>query len=268
MGRRLKQGLDYFTIDVDFFENIKVRRIIKNCGNQSIPILIVLLCNIYRDEGYYVGYNDDLTFLIAEQFGVSEGAVEDTVRKSVAVEFFDSGMFEKYKILTSHAIQERYFLSVERLKRNRVKVTGDFILQSIKKEPFMQNLLNKSNIPREKSNNLCNKSDKVKVKVKVKVKEKVKKDIGTTTTKFTKPTPEELYAYCKEKGYTFGIGAFLDYYESNGWRVGRNPMKNWKAACGTWQRKEKEWKQSEEKKKFSLPDYYGMQGGGKNGSGK
>ena len=266
MGRRLKQGLDYFTMDVDFFENIKVRRIIKNCGNQSIPILIVLLCNIYRDEGYYVGYNDDLTFLIAEQFGVSEGAVEDTVRKSVAVEFFDSGMFEKYKILTSHAIQERYFLSVERLKRNRVKVTGDFILQSIKNEPFMQNLLNKSNIPREKSNNLCNKSDKVKVKVKV--KEKVKKDIGTTTTKFTKPTPEELYAYCKEKGYTFGIGAFLDYYESNGWRVGRNPMKSWKAACGTWQRKEKEWKRPEEKKKFSLPDYYGMQGGGKNGSGK
>lgn len=257
MGRRLKQGLDYFTMDVDFFESIKIRRIIKNCGNQSIPILIVLLCNIYRDEGYYVGYNDDLTFLIAEQFGVSEGAVEDTVRKSVAVEFFDSGMFEKYKILTSHAIQERYFLSVERLKRSSVKVIGDFILQSIKNEPFTQNLLNKSNILREKSNNLCNKSDKVKVKV----KEKVEKDIGTTTTKFKKPTLKELQSYCQEKGYTFDADAFIDYYESNGWRVGRNPMRSWKAACSTWQRKEKEWKQPEEKKKFILPDYYGMQGG-------
>ena len=88
MGRQRKQGLDYFTLDVDFFESVKIRRIIKDCGNQSIPMLIALLCNIYREEGYYIGYTNDLTFLIAEQFGVSENAVKETVRKAVIVEFF------------------------------------------------------------------------------------------------------------------------------------------------------------------------------------
>ena len=131
MGRQLKQGLDYLTLDVDFFESVKVRKIKKDCGNQSIPILIALLCNIFREEGYYVKYDNDLAFLIAEQFGVSEGAVEDTVRKAVSVEFFDSHMFQKYGILTSHGIQQRYFDAVARLKRKSVKVTGDFLCKNI-----------------------------------------------------------------------------------------------------------------------------------------
>ena len=128
MGRQRKQGLDYFTLDVDFFESVKIRRIIKDCGNQSIPMLIALLCNIYREEGYYIGYTNDLTFLIAEQFGVSENAVKETVRKAVIVEFFDSQMFHSYKILTSHAIQERYFTAAKKLKRQNIKVKEEFII--------------------------------------------------------------------------------------------------------------------------------------------
>ena len=153
MGRQLKQGLDYLTLDVDFFESVKVRKIKKDCGNQSIPILIALLCNIFREEGYYVKYDNDLAFLIAEQFGVSEGAVEDTVRKAVSVEFFDSHMFQKYGILTSHGIQQRYFDAVARLKRKSVKVTGDFLCKNI--SPGIN-----TDFLRDKSNNLWNKSDK------------------------------------------------------------------------------------------------------------
>ena len=156
MGRQLKQGLDYLTLDVDFFESVKVRKIKKDCGNQSIPILIALLCNIFREEGYYVKYDNDLAFLIAEQFGVSEGAVEDTVRKAVSVEFFDSHMFQKYGILTSHGIQQRYFDAVARLKRKSVKVTGDFLCKNISTGINTDFL-------RDKSNNLWNKSDKEEV---------------------------------------------------------------------------------------------------------
>lgn len=158
MGRQLKQGLDYLTLDVDFFESVKVRKIKKDCGNQSIPILIALLCNIFREEGYYVKYDNDLAFLIAEQFGVSEGAVEDTVRKAVSVEFFDSHMFQNYGILTSHGIQQRYFDAVARLKRKSVKVTGDFLCKNI--SPGIN-----TDFLRDKSNNIWNKSDKVEEEV-------------------------------------------------------------------------------------------------------
>lgn len=60
----------------------------------------------------------------------------------------------------------------------------------------------------------------------------------TAAQKFKKPTLEELKAYIAENGYTFSAEAFMDYYESNGWKVGRNPMKSWQAACRTWQRHE------------------------------
>ena len=173
MGRQVKQGLDYFTVDVDFFDSIKIRKIRKACGTQSITLLIALLCNIYRENGYYVGYDSDLKFLIAEQFSVSEGAVEEAVRKAVSVGFFDTDMFNKHNILTSHSIQERYFIAVDKLKRKRVAVTGDFVLKSIIECGYIDKLGANAVFHRDKSNKLLNKSDYVKVKVKGKVKEKV-----------------------------------------------------------------------------------------------
>ena len=55
---------------------------------------------------------------------------------------------------------------------------------------------------------------------------------------FVKPTVEEVAAHVREKGYTFDPVSFWNYYESNGWKVGRNTMKSWTSACVTWQRKE------------------------------
>ena len=56
--------------------------------------------------------------------------------------------------------------------------------------------------------------------------------------KFFPPTVEEVQAYCNEKGYAVDPGRFVDYYTSNGWRVGKNPMKDWKAAVRSWNGKE------------------------------
>ena len=66
--------------------------------------------------------------------------------------------------------------------------------------------------------------------------------------RFQKPTVEEVEAHIKEKGYDFDAESFVAYYDSNGWMVGKKPMKNWKAACITWQRNgysKKEEKQTE-----------------------
>ena len=56
------------------------------------------------------------------------------------------------------------------------------------------------------------------------------------SVRFTPPTIDELKVYCTEQGYKIDTDRFLAYYESNGWRVGRNPMKDWKAAVRTWVR--------------------------------
>ena len=58
--------------------------------------------------------------------------------------------------------------------------------------------------------------------------------------RFTKPTVDEVRTLCADRSYHFDPQAFIDHYESNGWRVGRNPMKDWKAAASTWERGWKE----------------------------
>ena len=55
---------------------------------------------------------------------------------------------------------------------------------------------------------------------------------------FARPTLEEVKAYVIEKGYRFDAEAFFSFYESNGWKVGKNPMKSWKDACTTWEKRE------------------------------
>lgn len=53
--------------------------------------------------------------------------------------------------------------------------------------------------------------------------------------KFSPPTVEEVSAYCRERGNLVNPEQFVAFYESNGWRVGKNKMKNWKMAVVTWE---------------------------------
>lgn len=69
---------------------------------------------------------------------------------------------------------------------------------------------------------------------------KEKENIKEKSTRFQKPTLEELQSYINEKGYHFSAEAFIDYYDSVGWKIGKSPMKSWKSACNTWERKYKE----------------------------
>lgn len=62
---------------------------------------------------------------------------------------------------------------------------------------------------------------------------------GKKKPRFVKPTVEEIKAYCLERNNSVDAEAFYAFYESKGWYVGRNPMKNWKAAVITWEKSNK-----------------------------
>lgn len=77
-------------------------------------------------------------------------------------------------------------------------------------------------------------------------------------TRFQKPKIEEVESYIKEKGMHFDANQFYDHYEAVGWMVGRNHMKDWKAACRTWENKRKSKSQDEEEKTKEEPMPAGM----------
>lgn len=165
MARPTKKGLDYFPLDVDFLSDLKVRRIIKACGKEAVHILVALLANIYRDEGYYVLWDDDLAFLVADEVGTKEGTVEELVRKAVQVKFFEKDIFDKYSVLTSKGIQNRYILATK--ERKKVELEFKYLLT---------NEVNRSNISINGRNNSVNQGNNQQSKVKESKEKEIKED--------------------------------------------------------------------------------------------
>ena len=81
--------------------------------------------------------------------------------------------------------------------------------------------------------------EKEKEKEKEREKESIEADKPPTRHRFSPPSVDDVRAYCTENGFRVDPDRFVDFYTSNGWRVGKNPMKDWKAAVRSWERKEK-----------------------------
>ncbi|EMW5451945.1 DnaD domain-containing protein [Enterococcus faecalis EnGen0083] len=169
MARPLKQGIDYFPLSVDFLRDIKVRKIKRACGPYTVEILLCLLGNIYRETGYYIGWDEDTMFLVADEVGAKEGLVEETVNKAVQVGFFNQEKFNEYRILTSNGIQKRY---LEATKKRKEVVISDIYLvnDTINEEETLvngvdneQSKVNKSKVDKSKvDKSKVNKNNKEK----------------------------------------------------------------------------------------------------------
>ena len=73
-------------------------------------------------------------------------------------------------------------------------------------------------------------------------KSESKSNLDNEEELFVPPTLEMVRAYCKEKGYHIDPEAFMAYYDTVGWSVGKKTMKSWKRAAAYWERNEKKWK--------------------------
>ena len=136
-GRPIKQGIDYFPLDTGFFSDVKMRKIARACGPNAASVLICLLCNIYRDNGYYILWDEDLPFCIADEVGVSEGCVKEVLLKAVQVGFFDVEKHSAYGILTSSGIQKRFF-EITR-QRTETEIIPEYLINTVNNSIFHVN---------------------------------------------------------------------------------------------------------------------------------
>lgn len=83
---------------------------------------------------------------------------------------------------------------------------------------------------------------------------------NTKRYRFVPPTIEEVEDYINEKGYRVNAHKFIDYYTSNGWKVGKNQMKDWKAAIRNWARND--YDKPKESKGSGNPWWDALQNGG------
>lgn len=121
MARPIKDGVDYFPFDVDFFQGKKIRILKSEFGAKGITVLIALFCEIYRTHGYYLKWDDDDCFIMADAVGCGctpehiKQVVQGCLRRSV----FDDRVFQVFGVLTSAGIQRRYI----RMLNSRTSIT-------------------------------------------------------------------------------------------------------------------------------------------------
>lgn len=177
MARPTAKGVEYFPLNVNFINDLKVRKLLLSCGAEAIAVLIYLLSTIYKDEGYYIEIHEDEIDLIALDVNVTPEFVLEVINKACEVRLFDVNLYNDFNILTSKGIQERYLKITER-RKNSVVIT-QFNLINV-----YNNSVNVNNNSINVNNNSINVYDNEQSKVKKrKVQKSTEKSLSNDSVK-------------------------------------------------------------------------------------
>lgn len=139
MGRPRKTGIDYFPFDVDFFSDKKIKILKSRFGVDGITIYLYLLCEIYRN-GYYIEYDDDYTYIIADDLGMSGEKVKQVLSYLLERSLLTSILLLPVTVITSHGIQCRFQEAVKgRAAKSGVEVDKQiWLLNEQETLPFIK----------------------------------------------------------------------------------------------------------------------------------
>ncbi|MDD3552823.1 MAG: DUF4373 domain-containing protein [Methanothrix soehngenii] len=238
MGRLTKQGIDYFPLDVQFDDKSELYLIEKEAV--GLAVMITLWQIIYQNEGYFINNSSDLHLLIKRRINVNINEINDCINAMLKRGILDACLYEKYGILTSKAIQKRYFDAAKRKKE--VRVIRAFIVT---------NLDSYTNLINVDINNIDVDINGINVggnATKEEEEEEGKEEEDrtpppptpkkkTTVKKFQPPTQDEVVAYFESNGYSAdaAIRAYR-YYDAGNWKDAKgSQVRNWKQKMvGNW----------------------------------
>lgn len=127
MSRPTKKGIDYFSFDVVFFDDKKIKVLKSKYGSDGIVVFIYILTLIYRDNGYYTAYDDDFEYIISTDLNMSVDKVKQVISFLFGRAMLNSNLAKSDAVLTSHGIQLRFQEAVKaRGQKNTVEVDGRF----------------------------------------------------------------------------------------------------------------------------------------------
>lgn len=110
------KGLEYTYLNVAFFQDRKIRRLQRRCGESAPLVYIAVLCAIYA-EGYYIQWDDDVALDLADTTRMEEEYISRVIDECMEVGLLSKEMFEQHHILTSSGIQKQYQFICEKSKR-------------------------------------------------------------------------------------------------------------------------------------------------------
>lgn len=199
MARPLKSGLDYFPHDTDAVSDEKVESLMALYGCEGYAFFFVVLERIFRTENGVLpmGKLTDKVG-ITRKLGLTVERFNEILATAIEIDCFDREQYGVDGSLTSNGIRKR----IEKVSEVRIK-------ERKRKEEYKE---------KEKA-----------------IHGKPAENLRKTKKSFKIPTLEEVRSYCLERKNSINVEKWYAYYSSNGWKVGKNGMVDWKMAVITWE---------------------------------
>ena len=206
----------WLKLSEDFFRQKEIKQLRKLAGGDTFTIIYLkMLLRSMTDGGrlYYEGIEKDFASELALDIDEELCDVEVTVSFLLSRGILVQCNTAEWEVLTAKEMTGSECESARRVRKLRQK--EQLALQS------------------NGDVTSCN----TEIDIEIEKSKSKNKSKNNGTTRFVKPTIEELSAYALEIDYNLDPQAFMDYYDGNGWMVGKNHMKDWKAAVRTWKRR-------------------------------
>lgn len=208
----------------DFFQRKEIKRLRKIAGGDTYTIIYLkmLLRSIMSDgKLYFDGLEDDFASELALDLDEKEENVQITIQYLLKSGLLEMCSDEEYYLPDTKDSTGCETAAASRMRKCRAKKDK---LERNNVTPMLQSGYGEIEIELEKD---------------IEIEKEIDSSAKSTTTKrkrFEKPTLSQITQYCLERNNNVNAEQFYDYYESNGWKVGKNAMKDWKACVRTWER--------------------------------
>ena len=208
----------------DFFRSYRIKKMRKMAGGDTyLVIYLKMQLKAMKTDGVltWKGYEDDFVMELAGDLDEEP----DNVRVTLAY-LLSCGLAEtddKVNFFLPYAVEN----------------TGSEGASAQRVREFRQRKTLQCNNGVTQVKQICNGEKEIEKEIEIEIEsEKSKSKSNVRAPRFTPPTVEDVKAYCLERCNHVDAQRFVDHYTANGWKVGKNSMKDWKAAVRTWEKRD------------------------------
>ena len=221
----------YFQHDYNARNDPKLQNVLFDLGVEGIGVFWCIIEQLYEQGGKLpLHYCKSIAFALHVDFKCVERLVNDYgLFKNDGENMWSESVLNRLNRRTE--VSEKRKLAA--LARWRQSIENQSKTEAPKNYRQIADNANDMQMQCKIDANAEHKGKEIKEKEIIKEREKEK-----TAVRFIPPTLDEVKARIAEMGYTFDAEAFIAFYQSNGWMVGKSKMKDWRAAMVTWQKRE------------------------------
>lgn len=222
----------YLRLKDNFFDSdeLKILESMKD-GYLYSNILLKLYLRSLKNDGKLV-VNDRIPYN-AEMLASVTGHQVGTIKQALSM-FKELGLIEILENGAIYMLDIQNFIGKGSTEADRQRLYDRRISDERKQKKLTQSR-NLEEILKKSTPEI-----EIELEKEIKIEKEIDSSANTTTKRkrFEKPSISDIKQYCIERNNNVNAEHFFDYYESNGWKVGKNSMKDWKAAVRTWERSE------------------------------